>query len=308
MNYLFEIDGLKKNDGVPRIDFSRQTLGQVNEDSLPAGMGTLAYRTAWYALKSSVHQSLGTTVATRHCDGTVVGPGEEMIRIDGTSLNTSPLSGPSQGTIPIDWNGDLNLTNDVGLSQDITFNGVTNNDQVPPPNPLKLLTGSEDWTPMGAFGLRQVGGRRSLGGLSLDATKFDGTKFDGTKFDGTKFDGSKYEGTKFDGSGEVDFDTVAAVGHPAHSLKATWVGKNVVAEWKEPTAKQNGGISAYLLYRVDGLTVTADNFKKKVLVAQTSLLTATDTKVTVGKPYTYVVVVKFVEGTQSGLSNEANPQ
>ena len=111
----------------------------------------------------------------------------------------------------------------------------------------------------------QVGGRRSLAGLSLDASKFDGSKFDGSKFDGSKFDGSKFDGSKFDGSKEVDFDTVIAVGHPAHSLKATWVGKNVMAEWKEPTAKQAGGISAYLLYRVDGLSVTVDNFKKRTL-------------------------------------------
>ena len=73
MNYLFEIDGLKKDDGVPRIDFSRQRSAPVNENSLPAGMGTLDYRTAWYAPKSTVDQSLGTTVATRRCDGTLPG-------------------------------------------------------------------------------------------------------------------------------------------------------------------------------------------------------------------------------------------
>ena len=298
MNCIFEIDGLKKNDGVPRIDFSGQKLGSLNEDSTSAGMGPLAYRTAWYAPKSSVHQSLGTTVATRRCDGAAVAPGEEMIRIEGPSLIT-------QGTIPIDWNGDLNLTNDVGLSQDITFNGVINDGAA---DVTKLLTGSDDWTPIGNFGLRQIGGRRSLAGLSLDSSKFDGSKFDGSKFDGSKFDGSKFDGSKFDGSKEVDFETVTAVGHPAHSLKATRVGKNVVAEWKEPTAKQTGGISEYLLYRVDGLGVTPDNFKKRVLVAQTSLLTATDTKVTAGKPYTYFVVVKFVDPTQSGMSNEARSQ
>jgi hypothetical protein len=309
MNYIFEYDGLKKNDGVPRIDFSRQALGSVNEDSLPAGLGTLDYRTAWYAPKSSVHQSLGTTVATKRCDGTLPGAGEEMIRIEGTGLNTSPLSGPTQGTIPIDWNGDLNTTNDFpNLSQDITFNGVTNNDTVPPPNPLKLLLGSDDWTPMANFGLRQIGGRRSLAGLSLDASKFDGSKFDGSKFDGSKFDGSKFDGSKFDGSKEADFETVTAYGHPAHSLKATWVGRNVVAEWKEPTAKQTGGISAYLLYRVDGLSVTVDNFKKKALVARTPFLTATDTRVTAGKPYAYFVIVEFGDGTTSGMSNWANPQ
>jgi hypothetical protein len=306
MNWLFEIDGLKKNDGIPRIDFSGKppfsppnvdTLPPLNEDSLPAGMGPLAYRTAWYAPKSSVHQSLGTTVATRHCDGADVAPGEEMIRIEGPSLIT-------QGTIPIDWNGDLNLTNDVGLSLDITFNGVINDGAA---DVEKLLTGSDDWTPMANFGLRQIGGRRSLAGLSLDASKFDGSKFDGSKFDGSKFDGSKFDGSKFDGSKEADFETVTAYGHPAHSLKATWVGRNVVAEWKEPTAKQTGGISAYLLYRVDGLSVTVDNFKKRALVARTPFLTATDTRVTAGKPYTYFVIVEFGDGTTSGMSNWASP-
>jgi hypothetical protein len=302
MNYIYEYDGLKRTDGVPRIDFSDTALSSVNEGSLPAGLGTLDYRAAWYAPKSSVHQSLGTTVATKRCDGTLPDAGEEMIRIEGTALNTSPPSGPTQGTIPIDWNGDLNTTNDFpNQSQDITFNGTTNS----APN---LLIGSDDWTPMAAFGLRQVGGRRSLAGLSLDASKFDGSKFDGSKFDGSKFDGSKFDGSKFDGSKEADFETVTAYGHPAHSLKATWMGKNVKAEWKEPTAKQVGGISVYLLYRVDGLEVTPDNFKKGQLIAQTSDTFATDTKVTVGKPYTYFVIVKFVDGTQSGMSNQANPQ
>jgi hypothetical protein len=306
MNYLFEFDGLKKTDGVPKIDFSSQTLGPVNEDSLPAGLGTLNYRTAWYAPKSSVHQSLGTTVATKRCDGTLPGIGEEMIRIEGTGLNTSPLSGPTLGTTPIDWNGDLNTTNDFpNVSQDITFNGVTNDGVA---DPEKLLVGSDDWTPMAAFGLRQVGGRRSLAGLSIDSSKFDGSKFDGSKFDGSKFDGSKFDGSKFDGSKEADFETVTAYGHPAHSLKATRVGRNVVADWKEPTAKQTGGISAYLLYRVDGLSVTVDNFKKRALVARTPFLTATDTRVTAGKPYTYFVIVEFGDGTTSGMSNWANPQ
>ena len=92
------------------------------------------------------------------------------------------------------------------------------------------------------------------------------------------------------------------------------MGKSVKAEWKEPTAKQAGGISAYLLYRVDGLSVTVDNFKKRTLVAQipaisaTDPVTATDPKVTAGKPYTYFVIVQFVDGTTSGMSNQANPQ
>jgi hypothetical protein len=301
MNYIYEYDGLKPNDGVPRIDFSRQTFGPVNENSLPAGLGTLDYRAAWYAPKSSVHQSLGTTVATRRCDGTLPGTGEEMIRIEGTGLNTSPLSDPTQG-IPIDWNGDLNTTNDFpNQSQDITFNGTTN-------SAPDLLIGSDDWTPMAAFGLRQVGGRRSLALLSVDSSKFDGSKFDGSKFDGSKFDGSKFDGSKFDGSKEADFETITAYGHPAHSLTAMWMGKTVNLEWKEPTAKQVGGIAFYLLYKVDGLTVTPDNFKKKTLVAQTALTTATDTKVTVGKPYTYFVIVQFVDGTTSGMSNWANPK
>ena len=110
-----------------------------------------------------------------------------MIRIEGTHLNTWPLLPPTTGTVPIDWNGDLNTTNDFpNLSQDITFDGTT--------NASKLLIGSDDSDPMAAYGLRQVGGRRSLAGLSLDASKFDGSKFDGipvstnTNLDGSKFD------------------------------------------------------------------------------------------------------------------------
>ena len=309
MNYLYEIDGVKTAAGVPRVDFSRQSLGSLDENSLPAGLGTMPYRIAWYAPNSAVDSSLGTTLAKSHCDGSPLSTAEDnarklgigMVRIDGTGVVTPP----SVNGVSIDWNGDLNLTDDYpNLFQDITFNGVTNDGAA---DAKTLLTGSDDWTSMGTSGLRQIGGRRGIAGLSVDASKFDGSKFDGSKFDGSKFDGSKFDGSKFDGSAEVGDDTLSAVGHPAHTLTAQWAGRTVQATWEAPNFSQSGGIAAYLLYRVDGLAVTADNLKKKVLVAQTSSTTATDTKVTAGKPYTYFVIVKFADRTQSGMSNQANP-
>src|SRR5262249_47702353 len=77
MNYLFQVEGVITAGGTPTIDFSRVSLGSVNESGLPAGFGTMDYRTSWYAPRQFVHQSLGTTAAKRHCDGTRLSDAEE---------------------------------------------------------------------------------------------------------------------------------------------------------------------------------------------------------------------------------------
>src|SRR6185503_17174661 len=95
----------------------------------------------WYA-PFNPNFSLGSP-AGKHCDGTTIGSNETtpMVRVLGTSITTN-------GTTPIDWNYD-SVANDVGRSQDVSFNGVTNTS-------ANLLKGAEDWSYIGGLGLKQL--------------------------------------------------------------------------------------------------------------------------------------------------------
>src|SRR5262249_673145 len=160
MNWGYQVEGLLNASGEPVLDFSGSPLpGSINENNLPGNLGTLKYRPGWYAPRSGVHQSLQTTAAKRHCDGTALsqfaldenGGGRGYVRINGTGiLVTTPGS-------PIDWNGDLSTANEA-TKQDVTFNGPNG----PAYGAFNVLTGSDDWTAIKAIGLRQVGSGRSL--------------------------------------------------------------------------------------------------------------------------------------------------
>ena len=116
MNYMYQTKGLLELNGMPQVDFSHRVHDNVNENSLPAGIGPMAYRASWYAPLAGVHPLLQVvSPATKHCDGKPLTGTEEYVRVDGTGL-----------TPPLDWNGDLNLTNDAGTDQDVTFNGTIN--------------------------------------------------------------------------------------------------------------------------------------------------------------------------------------
>ena len=317
MNYLFQTHLLRNVSGEAVIDLSRRPLGPLDETNLPLGFGTLDYRTSYYALRATVDAQLGTTAAKRHCDGSPLSPAEEqarlggggMVRVDGTGVFTPPPSGGNR--VPIDWNGDLNVNNDAGLSQDVSFNGENPNSEIAP---LNTLHGADDWAILTAFGLRQVSGRRSIEGLSVDVGKADGGKADGGKADGGKADGGKADGGKADGGDEQDLETATAVGHPPHSLKAVQakVGKTTVVNltWKRPSVGGVTGVDKYQIYRVDGTTLTDANFAKRTFLGESEGTQFTDPKVVTGKAYTYFVVAVFnpvgVEaGTFSGKSNLA---
>ena len=52
MNYLFQTQLLRNANGEAVIDLSGQQLPRIDEQGLPFGLGTMAYRTSWYAPKS----------------------------------------------------------------------------------------------------------------------------------------------------------------------------------------------------------------------------------------------------------------
>ena len=122
MSYSLQIDGLIST-AVPQpvLDFSRARLADsdglfytvpgrpaieaINEYVLPRFLNNNpnAYYGSWYAPRATVHESLGTTVAKKHCNGTLITDGAQMIRI------TLPVSSPDI-SVGIDWNGDLPWT------------------------------------------------------------------------------------------------------------------------------------------------------------------------------------------------------
>jgi hypothetical protein len=319
MNYLFQVRGLMVGTanlpvagnqvGVPVIDYSRQSLGPLTENSLnePAGLGaSWLYRTRWYAPFSSsfLDQSLQTTPATKHCDGSPIIDAAEMVRVDGTTIGSPP---------GIDWDAD-GMTDTATPPQDVTFNGTI----------TSLDAGVNDWA---IVDLRQVGTRRNVsspgsieGALSLDLGQ--GEWGQGEWGQGEWGQGEWGQGEWGDlgqgewgqgewgqgewGAGRIDLDlaTATALGNAPNELKLTSLKQGVRANWKKPHV---GSINVYEVYRVTGTGVTVNTLNTKVLVGivPAPATTVIDTTVKKNVTYTYFVIAVFDDYTRSGVSNFA---
>jgi hypothetical protein len=155
MNYLFQARGLLRADGTKTVvDFSRKALPSLTEGSLleANGIGNDLYRARWYAPPGPVDKhlaQLGAKFATRHCDGSPVGPGEPPF----VKVESSGVGGF------IDWNNDGFLTPN-SIASDINFSGALE----------AAYAGTDDWS---AVDLQQVGARRNARGLSGDIASGD---------------------------------------------------------------------------------------------------------------------------------------
>jgi hypothetical protein len=327
MNYLFQVRGLLTPSGVPTIDLSRQELAPLSESGLVESTGLGAptpYLARWYAPASAsfVDKALGTTPATRRCDGSkvIVGKDPDYVRVDG-----DPRSGPA-----IDWNADGQISGtDV---QDVNFDGAQ----------PQGLAGSDDFANMD---LRQVGARRAIGsramsysvndatgkppvapapavggGLSLD-TGFGDLGFGDLGFGDLGFGDLGFGDLGFGdlgfgdlgfgdlgfgdlgfgdlgvpsdeplGPGDLNLDTAGSLGNAPSGLTAVVLsGKQggVKLDWLAPNL---GTTLSYQVYRVEGATITPTNFTARVLVANVGgTLTLVDTsKLKKNASYTYLV-------------------
>jgi hypothetical protein len=295
MNYLFQVRLLPGFDGLAHVDYSGQLLPDLNEASLneSAGIGAAAtkYRTRWFAPPSFLDQQLngqGGRLATKHCDGTPITDGAQMVRLEGP-----PVAGA------IDWNND-GTTSATSLSQDINFNGT----------PDAPFTGFNDWANLD---LRQIGARRGVFGFSGDVwgTLDDGTGgtlddgAGGTLDDGaggTLDDGTG--GTLDDGAGglESDFTQANSTVDPPNNLTAALVGRSVVLTW---TAPDFGQIRTYLIWRANTTNGPISSTNPAVNVGKVTgappLTTFTDVTVRSGNTYTYFVTAAL--GADSGANN-----
>ena len=278
MSYIFQIQGLS-NTGDRVIDFSRQVLPSINENSLPRGLGQMTYWPSWFAPLSSVDQSLGTTIVTRHCDGSpVLSTTFRWCRLKGPTRSPCCLQAaarrgrwPSTGTVICKRITRFRSTRALRTSASTAAR--------------TCFAGSDDWSFIGSLGLSQLATRRNAGGFSVDGKDFSGKDFSGKDFSGKDFSGKDFSGKDFSGkdfsgkdfsgkdfSGDQEFERAVAVANPPTSMKARQEsnGKTNTAvrlTWKAPNLSGDKGIQDYVVYRVDGLKVTFDTFAKRVVVA-----------------------------------------
>jgi len=158
MNYLFQLRGLPDVDGIPRMDYSRDVNGPLNEFSLvESPLASQRYRTGWYVPKATSYVKTLGKAALKHCDGSDlsqteiddIAAGGGMVRVDAPNVSGA-----------IDWNGNGSVP-DTAFTQDIDFNGVIDGDPTRP----ELKASSNDWD---AIHLNQLGGRRNVGGYYVD--------------------------------------------------------------------------------------------------------------------------------------------
>ncbi len=325
MNYLFQIRGFP--DG--GIDYSGQTLPNLDETALDETLGIgsalftnsaspAAHFTRWYAPPNALDRQIGN-FATRHCDGTPITDGAQMVRVDGSTFSA-----------PIDWNNDGNTT-DTGLVQDVNFNdnffnspGGTNVDSP--------FTGFNDWINVD---LRQVGSRANtfgfsdgstadltgLGGSTADLTGLGGSVNDLTGLGGSTADLSGLGGSTADlsglgGSTEQDADTACSTADPPTGLMAAMSSKSVILNWTAP-----GGpcqVRRYDIWRATGsfptlasvLAAVAANpnlftdLTPKGLTGTPPVTTFTDnSKLQNNTTYTYFVTDTNAQGATSRASD-----
>ena len=308
MNYLFQISGLLTATGVQTIDYSRTVLPNLNEGALSDGSGfgiaNLPYQSRWYVpLGSSVlDNTLGTTAATRHCDGSSNAgdpAGTSMIRVDSGSLAGAP----------VDWN--KNGATQSVFAQDLDYNGSSTE---------TAFTGFDDW---GHIDLRQIGGRRNVVKLSLDVTKSDlaagdsglgdsGLGDSGLGDSGLGDSGLGDSGLGDSGLGDsglgadLDFETAASLGNAPSGLTAVVGSQGVTLNWNAPTVVT---VTNYKVYRATGL-ISDTNLPVLIATVPAPTTTFVDTSVfhSNGVPirgtYTYLVIMTS-GATQSGPSNRA---
>jgi len=269
MNYLFQLSGLRDDDGVPHLNYSGSANSPIDETAAASGVN-FGYHTAWYApFLGSSAQTLGVPKAKKFCNGAsfpdgVPPGGVEMARFEGTSFG---LIGPGGGL-------------------DLNFDGTLSS----------VLRGSNDWA---SLRLDQVGSRRNMAGFSLSISHTSGVDFVG----GAELD---RETAAALGNTPANQFKACILGincpsdsAPLHRVKTSWNTPNVgtVAQYAVYRVQGNvlpppsGWGSPIGLVPVPAGSTTP------------SWSYVDTTELPNGIDFLYFVVAQFTDGTSSGASN-----
>jgi hypothetical protein len=330
INYLYQNAGVFLPNGMPVVDFSRQTLpspaGSENSlnETTGLGVGAMPYRLRWYAPRTSVASLLGLDPASiklpkAHCDGTAIGDGNpsQLVRVDGfNALGTK-----------IDWN-----YNGVTINtpqQDLDFDGIFETG-----NFAQHFAGVNDWDVIVAkHGLQQVGEGRALFGLSLGATFGDLVQSQTGEVELGEVELGEVELGEVELGevelgevelgevelgevelGEVELGAADEIDEPGAidigmnqvptGLAATVVKSqgvlSIVLNWTAPAPLPQGvTVAQYRIYRSNGAQVAVPFTP----IPGSAATTATDSTVGNNNTYTYFVIAVFNDGSPSGPSS-----
>ena len=309
MNYLFQVRGLITAGGLAEIGYSNQKLNTLVEGDLNETLALtntvdgkpMQWRTRWYTnwQDSFIDKNLNITEVTKRCNGSPR-DGESMARVDGQTIG------------PNDWNGNGSLQADIP-GQDLNFSGSEET----------LAAGSNDWS---ALSLRELGGRRNVGGWSADSGYWDTGYWDtgtdagywdtgywdtgywDTGYWDTGFWDSGYWDTGAENDpetpiGELELDTAGAVGNAPGFVTAKLSGRDVLVEWSPPNVGAEN-VQFYEVYRLEGATITATNLAAKVPVGigpiNAPTVSVLDTTTKNNVTYIYIVLAQFKDPDGAG--------
>jgi len=296
MNYLFQVRGFP--DG--GIDYSGQTLPNLSEAALDERLGigldvftnlASAHFTRWYAppnaLDIRLQNTTGGRFATRHCDGTPIMDGAQMVRVDGSTFSA-----------PIDWNNNFIVPDPIEpvAGQDVDFNGSTSS------SPDPAFSGFNDWVNLD---LRQIGARAGAFGFSGSGGHLTGVG--GGHLTGVG--GGHLAGVG--GGTEQDSDMACSTADPPTGLSAVQSGHTVVLKWTGPELCQ---VRRYDIWRAVGsfptlssVLANINSFSSiKTLTGTPPSPTSTDNNVKNKTTYTYFVTDTNKQGATSVASAPAS--
>jgi len=139
-------------------------------------------------------------------------------------------------------------------------------------------------------------------GSAADGSAADGSAADGSAADGSAADGSAADGSAADGS-ELDFDTAISIANGVAGLSATPTSRTVELAWSTPNLVANNvTITGYKIFRATGAVTTA-NQPTLLATVGGAVTTYSDGSAQNNRTYTYMVLVTFSDGTQSGASS-----
>ncbi|PWU01245.1 MAG: hypothetical protein C5B51_23290 [Terriglobia bacterium] len=280
MNYSFQVTGLMDAAGNIHWDYSRQAMPSINESLLSesAGLGTMTYRTRWFAPPNPIDLILGDTRTT----GCTQSLAYTVVRKDSTGTGA-----------PLNWNNNITFSAqppyfvsliDAGtVAVDLNGSGAVDASSYP---------GYNDWA---SADFQQTNGR---------VNQANGELANGELANGELGNGELANGELANGSDpEIQYEFASQQNPPAPAgLTARVSPGQIRLAW---TPVQLKIIAQYNIYRFDPNNAQTTITKIGQTTGAPPPAAFTDTQVVPGTRYGYFVTStdSFVPPNQSSYSN-----